>query len=183
LTSLTLGLAIVFSLEGSSTAKTAQNTLSPAADLALGAIALVVAFVLATGRDGRVRERRSRRTKSAKGPPRWQRTLSKGSPRVTFVVGALLTLPGASYLAGLHNLSKLKLSTATTVLVVIGFNLVMLVLLEAPLLSFAFAPERTPGAIKRGKAWVGRRWRQLAVRGSGLLGAAMIVKGFVGLLA
>src|SRR5580704_17894150 len=39
--------------------------------------------------------------KEDKGPPRWQQALSKGSARTTFVVGALLTLPGGSYLAGL----------------------------------------------------------------------------------
>ena len=46
------------------------------------------------------------------------------------MVGALLTLPGASYLAGLTAIHKQNLSTAVTVLVVIGFNIVMLWLLE-----------------------------------------------------
>ena len=38
-TSITLGLVIVFALEGSGAESTTKNTLSPAADLALGAIA------------------------------------------------------------------------------------------------------------------------------------------------
>jgi hypothetical protein len=42
--------------------------------------------------------------KPDKGPPRWQRELSKGSARTTFLVGMLLTLPGASYLAGLDDI-------------------------------------------------------------------------------
>lgn len=49
--------------------------------------------------------------------------LSKGSARTTFVIGPALTLPGASYLAGLHQLHKPKYSTTATVLIVIGFNL------------------------------------------------------------
>ena len=48
-TSITAGLVIVFALPESSAISTARNTLSPAVDLALGLIALVVALVLATG--------------------------------------------------------------------------------------------------------------------------------------
>src|SRR5512143_1419252 len=61
MTSITLGLVIVFSLSGSSATNTTQNTLSPAVDIALGAIALTAAFVLHTGRHERLRERRRAR--------------------------------------------------------------------------------------------------------------------------
>jgi hypothetical protein len=110
LTSITLGLVIVFTLSNSSTTNTTKHTISPAVDIALGAIALAIAFVLYTGRHEQLKERRQAR-KAAKpdtGPPRWQRELSKGSARTTFVVGALLSLPGASYLAGLDQIHKLK---------------------------------------------------------------------------
>ena len=136
MTSITLGLVIVFALQGSSAVNTTESTVSPAVDLALGAIMLIAAFVLGTGRDARITERRSARkgSKEEKGPPRWQTALSKGSARTTFVVGALLTLPGGSYLAGLSHIEEQHLSTTETVLVVIGFNLIMLMLLELPLL-------------------------------------------------
>ena len=55
---LTLGLVIVFSLSNSSASTTTENTISPAVDIGLGAIALAVAFVLYTGRAERLRERR-----------------------------------------------------------------------------------------------------------------------------
>src|SRR3954470_24095619 len=48
MTSITLGLVIVFSLSNSSTANTTQNTISPAVDIGLGAIALAISFVLYT---------------------------------------------------------------------------------------------------------------------------------------
>ena len=183
-TSITLGLVIVFSLSNSSATNTTQNTLSPAVDIGLGAIALAIAFVLYTGRHERFRERRRER-KAAKpddGPPRWQRELSKGSARTTFVVGALLTLPGASYLAGLDEIHKLKYSTTVTVLLVIGFNLVMLWLLEVPLASFMVAPNWTPRAIERAKAWVSRHAHVFAVRGFAAVGALLVIKGIVGLV-
>jgi hypothetical protein len=172
MTSITLGLVIVFSLSDSSTTNTTQNTLSPAVDIGLGAIALAVSFVLYTGRHERIRERRraSKAAKPDKGPPRWQRELSKGSARTTFIVGALLTLPGASYLAGLDEIHKLKYSTTVTVLLVIGFNLVMLWLLEVPLASFLVAPNWTPRAIERAKLWISRHAHVFAVRGFAGLG-------------
>src|SRR5690349_2018111 len=126
LTSITLGLVIVFSASNSSTTNTTQNTLSPAVDIAFGALALAAAWVVRSGRQERFRERRQARKAGTpdKGPPRWQRELSKGSARTTFLVGMVLTLPGASYLAGLDEIHKLNYSTTTTVLIVIGFNLV-----------------------------------------------------------
>src|SRR5436190_7723420 len=91
--------------------------------------------------DGRAGVRRRR-----KGAPRWQQALAKGSPRFTFVVGALLTLPGASCLGALHAISKLNYGTVPTVLLVLMVNLIMLTLIEAPMISFAVAPEWTPTA-------------------------------------
>jgi hypothetical protein len=184
MTSITLGLVIVFSLSDSSTANTTKNTLSPAVDIALGAILITVAWVLWSGRGDQISERRRERkaSKPDKGPPRWQRELGKGSARTTFIVGALLTLPGASYLAGLSSIHKLHYSTTETVLLVIGFNLVMLWLLEVPLLCFLLAPDWTPGAIERAKAWVGRHARTFAIRLSGGIGILLIIKGIVGLI-
>ena len=184
MTSITLGLIIVFTLTNTSASNTTENTISPAVDIGLGAVALAVAFVLHTGRHERLRERRQERkaAKPDKGPPRWQQQLSKGSPRVTFAVGALLTLPGASYLAGLDQIHKLKYSTAVTVLIVIGFNLVMLWLLEVPLASFLIAPEWTPDAITRAKAWVSRHAHVFAVRGFATVGALLVIKRLIGLL-
>ena len=184
ITSLTLGLIIVFSLSDSGAANTTQNTVNPAVDIGLGAIFLAISFVFYTGRVERIRQRRAAK-KAAKGPqepPRWQRELSKGSPQVTFLVGAALTLPGASYLAGLASIHKLHYSTAETVLLVIGFNVVMLWLLEVPFVAFLVAPEKTPQAIASAKAWVSRHAHMFAVRGFAAIGALLVLKGVIGFL-
>jgi hypothetical protein len=182
--SITLGLVIVFSVHGSSATKTTQHLLSPAADIALGVIAMVVAYILHTGRQERLAQRRRARRaakREHKGPPRWQRELRKGSPRTTFVIGVILTLPGASYIAGLAQIHRQSLSPAATVLVVVAFNLIMLWLLEIPLLSFTVAPDWTPGAIERARAWVARHERQFAVRGAAGIGVLLVIKGIAGL--
>ena len=50
ITSISLGLVIVFALKDSSAVDTTKDTLSPAADIVLGLILLVIAFVLHSGR-------------------------------------------------------------------------------------------------------------------------------------
>src|SRR5262245_18979447 len=64
-TSITLGLVIVFSLQGSDAVSTSKRTISPAQDIAIGVILLVVASVLASGRDEPL-QRRRRERKQAK---------------------------------------------------------------------------------------------------------------------
>jgi hypothetical protein len=185
LTSITLGLVIVFSLSNSGAATATKHTINPAVDIALGAILLTIAFVLHTGRHEPLKARRAARkaAKPDKGPPRWQRELSKGSPRTTFLIGALLTLPGASYLAGLNQIHKLGYSAAVTVLLVVAFNVVMLWLLEVPLICFLATPDWTPPAIDRARAWVGRHLHVFAVRGLATIGALLVIKGIIGLIS
>jgi hypothetical protein len=186
MTSVTLGLVIVFTLDGS--ASTAQHTLSPAMDLALGAILLVVAWMIRPSRQPReggiIAERRRKRkeSKGDKGPPRWQRTLSQGSARTTFVVGALLTLPGASYLIGLHKIADSDPSTVGAVAAVLAFNAIMLALLELPLIGYVFAPDWTPRAVDRFKDWFSRNARRLAFRAALVIGLLLIAKGLIYLL-
>ncbi len=91
--------------------------------------------------------------------------VNKGSAKTTFIVGAMLTLPRGSYLAGLSDIHKLHESWPVTVLIVIGFNAIMLWLLEVPLASFLVAPDWTPSAIARARAWVGRNALIFAIRG------------------
>ena len=68
MTSITLGLVIIYELLDSGAVTTQKNTLSPSIDLALGGILLALAFVLATGRQERLAERR-RAKKAERGRP------------------------------------------------------------------------------------------------------------------
>jgi len=189
LTSVTLGMVIVFALDGSSGAtSTTQNTLSPAADLALGAILLVVAYVIRPGRvpreEGRLADRRRKReeAKKQKGPPKWQQYLSRGTARTTFVIGVVLTLPGASYLIGLNDIADKDSSTIATIAMVVGFNVIMLMLLEIPLISYTVAPDWTPDAIDRFKAWFNRNSKKFGFRLAAGVGLLLIVRGVIELL-
>ena len=136
-TSITLGLLIVFSLNGSSTESTSKHTISPVEDIVVGVIVVAIAWVLRTGRDQPLQERR-RKKKDAKLKAREEagkpteslplRLLGKGDPRVTFVVGAVLSFPGVSYLDALDHIHKLNPGTVPTVLLVVGFCLLQQIL-------------------------------------------------------
>jgi hypothetical protein len=179
LTSMTLGLVIVFALDGS--ASTAQNTLSPIYDLVLGGLLIALPFAIDSWSRTAMAERRRQRKESKPdtGPPMWQRTLSRGSARMTFVVGVLLTLPGASYLIGLHKIADSDPSTVGAIAAVLGFNVVMLALLEVPLIGFTFAPERTKDAIDRFKAWFAGNARRVGTRIAFVLGGLLILRGLI----
>lgn len=180
---IAIGLAIVFAVEGSDAVDATRQTYSPALDLAVGCVALLVAFVLGTGRDERLTERRRRRRKTRKqGDPRWRRVLGRGSARVAFAVGAALSLPSISYLIALGNINRGDYGTAETVALVIGFNLVMLAFLEIPLLGYLLAPEWTRDTVQRFRDWLARNGRQIALIAAIAIGVAAITRGTVGLL-
>jgi Sap, sulfolipid-1-addressing protein len=180
-TSIACGLLLVFALPGSSTSSTAKHGVNPVLNIALGALILVIVFVVGSGHDKRRRawSERKRERAQDKAPPRWRRQLSKGSARDTFVVGALLSFPGASYIAGMALLHKQHIGTAVTVIAVVAFNLVMLMILELPLLGYATRPAWTAAAVERFSNWLTRRGGRVALIGGGVVGVLLIVRGII----
>jgi hypothetical protein len=187
LTSLTIGFVIVFAVDSSSATSTAQNSLSPSMDLTLGAIALLVAYVLHGGHDQRLAERRKAKKAekdegAEKTPSKVEQLLGRGSARVTFAVGVVLTLPGVAYLGALRELERLDYGTVPTILVILGFNVMLLILLEVPLLGYVVAPERTVVEVERFRAWLSENGRQMAIVGSAIIGAFLVARGVIELL-
>jgi hypothetical protein len=180
LVSLTIGFVIVFSVHQSGATSTAQNSLSPAMDIALGLILLIVAYVL---RSERAELRRERKKKEKEGvekePSKVERVLGRGSARITFLVGIALTLPGVSYLAALHKLDELNYGTVPTILVILGFNAMLLILLEIPLIGYFLAPERTVVAVQDFKAWLSRNGLRMGIYVAAGLGALLIIRGVI----
>ena len=183
-TGVVLGVAIVEWLSDSGAVSDTKHTVAPGIDFALGFIALVAAYAVQSGRVERRRARRQeKRGDEPKKVPRWQEALSGGSARTTYLVGLLLSFPGASYLASLTQVSKLNLNAPEVVLTVLALNAVMLILLEVPLISFAVAPEWTSAAIERFKAWLAQHGGKALVIALTVIGALLIVRGIAAIVA
>jgi hypothetical protein len=189
-TSISLGLVIVFALPESSATGTAKRTISPAEDIVIGLLLALVAFVLATDRDRPLRERRERRRdeKRAKSggeerEPLPMRLLGRGSPRIAFVVGLLLSFPGVSYLTGLNHIHDLDAAAVPTTLLVIGFCLMQQLLLELPLAGYVVAPERTARAVAGFRAWLGRNGRRAGIWVAAVLAALLLARGLAGFIS
>ncbi len=181
LTSITCGLLLVFTLPDSSTSSTAKHTVDPVLNIVLGALILLIVFVAGTGRDKRRQawSERKRAKAEHKPPPRWRRQLSKGSARDTFVVGALLSFPGASYIAGMNRLHHQQIGTAATVIAVILFSAIQLILLELPLIGYATNPKWTTDAVQRFSDWLPRNGGRIALIAGTAIGIILIVRGII----
>lgn len=183
-TGVVVGIAIVEWLSGSGAVSETKHTVAPGIDLAFGVLALIAASVIRSGRAERAQaRRREKKEGKPKKTPRWQEALSGGSARTTYLVGLLLSFPGASYLASLTEISRQHLSTAGVVVTVVAVNAVMLVLLELPLISFFLAPEWTPVAVERFKGWLAEHGAQALVTALTVIGVLFIARAVITVVA
>jgi len=187
LTSIPLGLVIVFSARGtkSAAATTTQHKVDPGLDIAIGVGLLVVSMLVGTGLWERWKEWRKARKgpPKVKGPSRMDKALSKGSPKLTFAVGAVYELmPSVVYLAAMHDIIKLNVGTLATVLLVVLICVAQIMLVLVPLICFEVAPTWTPKALARAKAWLTRDSRKLVVVATAVVGAWLLGRGLITLL-
>ena len=178
-TGITVGLVVVDWLGRSDVVGTTKREVAPGIDIMLGLLFLLVAYVVGTGSWGRRRERRRQATDTPKKVPRWQANLSEGTARTTFVIGLLLSFPGASYLAALSSIYKQDLEGWAIVAAVVFSNLIMLMLLELPLIAYTVAPEWTPTAVERVRAWISRHAQRAVVVCASLIGVTLIARGMI----
>jgi hypothetical protein len=181
-TSIAAGVAIVFALHQSGAIETSQHTASPAADIAIGAIALTIALRLALRRDGPLQRWRKRRkaprTSEGQSTQPWQqRMLGRGSAGVTFLVGAVVSFPGFSYINALDHIVALNPPAVPILLLILYFCVMQQILLELPLLCCILAPDWTQGVVVGFRAWLGRNGRRIGVIALAGLGLYLALHG------
>jgi len=161
----------------------AQGRVSAGVDLAVGLLLLAVGGLVATGRlHGRRKAPPAgggRPEKPGKKDGWAQRVLSEPRLGLAMLVGALIGLPGASYLAALHNLVTGKYSTATQVVAVVGFVVIDFLLIIIPFAFLELRPEATKALLKRSQDWLLGHALQLMAAIALLLGAYLAVSGLV----
>ena len=161
-----------------------QGTLSAGVDLALGLVLLAAGALLATGR---LHGRRQAPAPARDGPPEqpdrkdsWaQRALSEPRFGLAMLVGAVIGIPGATYLTALHNLVTGTSSTATQVIAVLVFVVIDFLLILIPFAFLELRPEATKARLKHTQDWLLSHTLQLMATIALLLGAYLAISGLI----
>jgi hypothetical protein len=66
-----------------------------------------------------------------------------------------------------------------TILVILGFNIMLLILLEIPLVGYVLAPERTVVAVQDFRGWLTKNGLKAGIYVLAVLGALLIVRGVI----
>jgi predicted metal-binding membrane protein len=170
LTTIALGIVIVFVLQGSSLTSGSRSTFRPAVYLAGGAPALVAAWAV---------NRTSGRLHEPGRPSPAQRAVG-GGIAVAFVAGIVLDIiPGVLPFVALAQIADLDASTGAKVVAIVAFYVVMFAFIEVPILVYAVAPARTTDAIARFNAWLDRNGRLLGAVVLAAAGVYLVVRGVV----
>ena len=162
----------------------AQSRVGAGVDLALGLLLLSVGGLLVTGR---LHGRRKAPVPAGDGPPDkpekkdgWaQRVLAEPRLGLAMLTGAVIGIPGASYLTALHILVTGKSSTAIQVVAVVIFVVIDFLLIIIPFAFLELRPEATKAALKHGQDWLLGHALQLMAAIALLLGAYLAISGLV----
>ena len=162
----------------------AQGKVSAGVDLAVGLLLLAAGGLLATGR---LHGRRKTPLPTGDGQPEkkekkdsWaQRVLREPRLGLAMLIGALIGIPGASYLTALHILVTGKSSTATQVIAVVIFVLIDFLLIIIPFAFLELRPEATKAALKNAQDWLLGHALQLMATIALLLGAYLAISGLI----
>ena len=180
--SIIIGLLIVFALRGSSVLRGPDKSTRAVIEVAAGALLIVIAAAVVSGRRVQWHPRRSRK-RDAEHPRQSlpERALGHDSLWIAWAAGAAYSWPGAEYLAGLALLAKLNASPAANVGAILGFNVVMFALIELPLLGLALLPDRTQALTEKLNTWMTSHRRTLIVIVAGAGGAYLLLSGLTDL--
>ncbi len=176
---LTIGLldVLVFHADALKT----QGTVSAGVNLAVGLLLLAAGGLLATGR---LHGRRKATAPAADVPPEkkdaWaQRVLREPRLGLAMLIGALVGIPGASYLTALHILVTGKSSIAIQVVAVVIFVLIDFLLIIVPFVFLELRPQATKALLKHSQDWLLSHALQLMATIALLLGAYLAISGLV----
>ncbi len=164
-----------------------QRSVSAGVDLALGLFLLAAGALVATGRlHGRRKapvpaaDRQPEKPVKQEKKDSWaQRLLAEPRFGLAALAGAVIGIPGASYLTALHHLVAGKYSTATEVIAVFVFVIITFLLIIIPYAFLELRPEATKGRLKRSQLWLGSHAKQLIAVVALLLGGYLSISALV----
>jgi thiol:disulfide interchange protein len=173
LATISVGLALVFSFDGSGLLNNDRGTVDPALNIVVGALAMIAALFV-WRLDSRPREAKPAKEKRVNT----ERYLENA--RLAFLAGLLLNIvPGLFPIVALKNVAEGNYSAATNVVLVVVFYLVMFVSVEVPLVSYLVAPEPTVRTVQRLNDWLDRNARKIAAAVLAAIGLYLVVRGLL----
>ena len=185
---VTIGLldVLVFHID----AITQQGSVSAGVDLALGLLLLAAGALVATGRlHGRPKapvpagdrqpEKPEKKEKKEKQDSLAQRLLAEPRVGLAVLVGAVIGIPGASYLTALHHLVAGKYSTTTQVIAVFVFVFIAFWPIIIPFTFLELRPQTTKARLKSAQSWLLGHAKRLVVAVALLLGVYLTVSALV----
>ena len=170
------------------------HRLGAAPFIIVGAIGILLAALIASER-GRAQlgsrvpriRRRSRQSEPADQPGRgrsaagWKTSatgaLARGSVLVTLGVGAVLGVPGPFDVLALGRVVRAGYALVPSILIIVVFNLIKLILIELPILSYAVDPGETAARVDRFSSWIKANQMNVIAAVIGMIGVLLIVRG------
>jgi hypothetical protein len=152
---MSVGLVVLFVLQR--TLLVSAHVSLPGVQILLGALALLVAAVLA----GQVVTRANGRKATAfeRLSPRVRQLLSGRSLWVAGLAGLGIALPSVDYLAALAVIVASGTAALTQISALVVFHVVAFALVEAPLFAYVLAPQRTHASMTALHTWIRSRRR------------------------
>jgi hypothetical protein len=196
--SLIIGGVVLFVLGEAGVGQ--SSSVPPEIEIAVGALALVVAALVGSGIAARLRDRAQARRGSAnthdakqddqsgpvgleklpgfeKLPQRAQDALRSESPWIAWVAGVAIAMPTAYYLAAIAAILKSGVSTGGQIGALLVFNVIAFLAVEIPLVSFLTAPDATRARLDQIYKWVSTHQRVVITTLAGIVGVYLITVG------
>jgi hypothetical protein len=167
---------------GDAVAGNSSSSPNPGASIVTGVLALLLGWLMASGRGRAYLDRRRlrhphRRERRKDGPSWAERRLDRANVPVAFAIGAAINLPGPFYVLALGEIATGGYGRPAELGLILLFNAIMFVLLEVPLAGYLLRPERTAEQVGRLAAWLNRNGLRVMGALVVLVGASLVVQG------
>jgi hypothetical protein len=182
LTTVTVGIAVVFALQGASFMNGSRPTIDPVIDIVIGLLSILGAGALLR-KPNRPKPAPEKKSSDAaapdKKPPLTERAVARGAP-VAFVAGIVLNIvPGTFPIVALRDIAELDASDGAKVATIIVFYLIMFAFVEVPIVAYLFAPERTTVAVNAFNDWLKRNGHRVGAYVLAAVGLYLTVRGII----
>jgi thiol:disulfide interchange protein len=182
LTTISVGIAVVFALQGASFMSGSKPTADPVVDITVGLLSLLGGFALLRKRPSQAPQKTQAETATdskPKKPPLTQRAVESGA-WVAFAAGIVLNIvPGTFPIVALKDIAQLDASDAAKVATIVVFYVIMFAFVEVPIVAYLFAPERTTVAVDDFNAWLSRNGRRMGGYALAGVGLYLTIHGIV----